>query len=65
MPVAKEYSCDAGTTNSNAMEFVITGLRIELRCRKCNGLIRWWNEDTKTITPFRRVWSDEECISMR
>ncbi|MGH9983004.1 MAG: hypothetical protein ACRD8W_03510 [Nitrososphaeraceae archaeon] len=52
-------------TNSNAMEFVITGLRIELWCRKCNGMIRWWDEDSKKITPFRHSWSDEECYALR
>ncbi|MGI0043969.1 MAG: hypothetical protein ACRD47_09680 [Nitrososphaeraceae archaeon] len=52
-------------TNSNAMEFVITGLRIELRCCKCSGMVRWWNEDNKKIIPSRRLWSEEECSSMR
>jgi hypothetical protein len=65
MPRTKECSCDGGMTNSNAMEFVIIGSRIELRCRKCNGMIRWWNEDSKKIIPIRRAWSDEECSSMR
>ncbi|MGH9924424.1 MAG: hypothetical protein ACRD5B_03510 [Nitrososphaeraceae archaeon] len=65
MALTKECSCDGGMTNSNAMEFVITGLRIELRCRKCNGMIRWWDEDSKKITPFRHSWSDEECYALR
>jgi hypothetical protein len=44
---------------------VITDLRIELRCRKCKGIFRWWNEDTKKIVPLRHSWSDEECSAMR
>jgi hypothetical protein len=65
MALTKECSCDGGMTNSNAIEFVITGLRIELRCRKCNGTIRWWDEDSKKIIPFRHSWSDEECYALR
>jgi hypothetical protein len=65
MSSTKEYTCDRQMSNSNAMEFVINGSKIELRCRKCNGMIRWWDEDSKKITPFRRSWSDEDCSAMR
>jgi hypothetical protein len=64
MSRTKKCSCDWQITNSNAMEFVIVDLRIELRCRKCNGMVRWWNEDTKKIVSSRRAWSEEECSSM-
>jgi hypothetical protein len=63
MPLTKECICDR--TNSNTAEFMIIGSRIELRCRKCNGVIRWWNEDNKKNIPLRRAWSDEECSTMR
>jgi hypothetical protein len=65
MSRTKECSCNQGMTNSNTKEFVINDSMIELRRRKCNGVVRWWNEDDKKITPSRRVWSEEECSSMR
>jgi hypothetical protein len=65
MPLTKECSCDGGMTNYRAMEFVIMGLRIELRCCECSGMVRRWNEDNKKIIPSRRPWSEEECSSMR
>jgi hypothetical protein len=65
MPRTKECSCDRQIFNSNAIEFVINGSRIELQCHRCDGLVRWWNEDTKKVTPSRRAWSIEECSSMR
>jgi len=61
MALTKECSCDGGMTNSNAMEFVITGSKIELQCRICNGTIKWWDEEANKIIPFRRSWSDEDC----
>jgi len=45
MPRTKECSCDRRIFNSNAIEFVINGSRIELQCHRCDGLVRWWNED--------------------
>jgi hypothetical protein len=65
MPLTKECICDRRMTNSNAVEFMIIGSRIELRCHKCNGLVRWWNEDNKKIIPLRRAWSEEESLAMR
>jgi hypothetical protein len=60
-----ECNCDREMTNLTAMEFVIIGSKIVLRCRRCNSTIRWWNEDTEKIIPFRRRWSDKECSLMR
>ena len=65
MPRTKECICDWRMTKSNTAEFTIIGSRIQLRCRECNGVIKWWNEDNKKIKPLRRSWSDEECSSMR
>jgi hypothetical protein len=48
----------------HSVEFVIIGSKIELRCRQCNGVIKWWNEDTKKIRPLRHSWSDEERSAM-
>jgi hypothetical protein len=49
----------------HSVEFMIIGSKIELRCRQCNGVIKWWNEETNKIIPFRRSWSDEDCSAMR
>jgi hypothetical protein len=63
MSQSKECSCDRRMPNS--AEFVIIGSKIELRCRQCNGVIKWWNEETGKIIPFRRSWSDEDYSAMR
>jgi len=52
-------------TNSNAMELVINGSSMELRCRICNGIFGWWIGSTKKIRPIGRSWSEEECFAMR
>jgi len=62
-PPTKECSCDRRTLHS--VEFVIIGSKIELQCRTCNGTIKWWNEETNKIIPFRRSWYDEDCSEMR
>ena len=65
MPHNKKCICDRGMTNSNAMELVINGSSMELRCRICNGIFGWWIGSTKKIRPIRRSWSEEECFAMR
>jgi hypothetical protein len=49
----------------HSVEFVIIGSKIELQCRTCNGTIKWWNEETNKIVPFRCSWYDEDCSEMR
>lgn len=64
-PPTNECSCDRRMPHS--VEFVIIGSKIELQCRICNGTIKWWNEETNKIIPFRRSWydDDEDCSEMR
>ena len=40
--------------------------RTELRYGRCHGLVGWWDESprTKKIMPFKRAWSEEECLAM-
>ena len=47
--------------------FKISDSRTELRCSRCHGLMGWWDEPsrTKKIMPFKRAWSEEECLAMR
>jgi len=47
--------------------FKISDSRIELRCSRCHGLMGWWDEQprTKKIMPWKRAWSEEECLAMR
>jgi hypothetical protein len=59
------FPFSSNNLNSTEREFVIISSRIELRCRKCNGMVRWWQEDTKKIRPFIRGGPDEECSAMR
>jgi hypothetical protein len=62
----KECSCNHGIFDFSLVEFMVNKSRIELRCRKCNGIIGWWDEQgTKKIMPIKRVWSEEECLTMR
>jgi hypothetical protein len=62
-PPTNECSCDRRMPHS--VEFVIIGSKIELQCCICNGTIKWWDEETNKIIPFRRSWSDEDCSEMR
>ena len=56
-------------TDSRTIEFFkISDSRTELRCSRCKGLMGWWDEGpsrTKKIMPFKRGWSEEECLAMR
>ncbi|MGA9318379.1 MAG: hypothetical protein WBV84_10015 [Nitrososphaeraceae archaeon] len=49
--------------------FKTSASRIELRCSssRCNGLVGWWDEPTRTkkIFSFMRASSEEECLAMR
>jgi hypothetical protein len=68
MPWSEDCICNRGMTNSKAIEFFkIGGSRIELRCGRCKGLLGWWDEPSRTrkILPFKRAWSEEECLAMR
>jgi hypothetical protein len=49
----------------HSVEFVIIGSKIELQCRRCNGTIKWWNEETNKVIPLRRSWYDDDCSEMR
>jgi hypothetical protein len=56
--------------NENKIEIEISDRRIELRCNICKGIIRWWWDDdepdrTMKIMPFKRPWSNEECLDLR
>jgi hypothetical protein len=54
--------------DSKIIEFVkISASRTQLRCGRCHGLMGWWDEPPKTkkIMPFKRAWSEEECLAMR
>lgn len=60
--------CSRWITESKTLEFYkISSSRTELRCSRCKGLIGWWDEPprTKKIMPFKRAWSEEECLAMR
>lgn len=65
MPWSKECTCDREMSDTNAREFVIIGSRIDLQCKKCNGMIGWWHDLTKKIVPPRRALSHEERLAMR
>jgi hypothetical protein len=47
--------------------FKISDSRTELRCSRCRGLMGWWDEPSraKKIMPFKRAWSEEECLAMK
>ena len=65
MPGIKKCTCDREMSDTNVIEFIIIGSRIELRCNRCNDMIGWWHDLTKKIMPCRRAWSHEECLAMR
>ena len=65
MKQVKECTCGRAITDLHSLEFAIIGTQIVLRCSNCNGLIRWWNELSKTEVQFRRTWSDEDRWAMR
>ena len=46
---------------------MISDSRIGLRCGRCKGLMGWWDAPPRTrkILPFKRAWSEEECLVMR
>jgi hypothetical protein len=59
--------CNRNMINSKLIEFDLSNSRVELRCRSCNGLVGWWDvpSGVKKIMPFKRMWSEEECLAMR
>ena len=60
--------CICKTANKKIVEFEINDYRIELRCSTCKGLIKWWDESERmknVVVPFKREWSEEECLAMR
>ncbi len=61
----EECGCSHGIINFRSIRFMITGSRIELRCRKCNRLVVWWHVFTEKIMPSRQAWSEEERKAMR
>jgi hypothetical protein len=64
----KNCNCNRWMNDSKTIEFFkISDSRTELRCSRCHGLMGWWDEPphTKKITPLKREWSIEECLSMR
>ncbi|MGC1135222.1 MAG: hypothetical protein WA941_20510 [Nitrososphaeraceae archaeon] len=67
MPRSKVCRCNDEITKSNRFEFKIKDSKIELRCRRCTGLVAGWNVSPKTnkIMPSKRAWSHEECLAMR
>jgi hypothetical protein len=66
MPWIKKCTCDREKNDTDTMEFIIIGSRIELRCDKCNGMIGWWDDDsTKKVVPSRQAWSHKERLAMR
>ncbi|MGH9986525.1 MAG: hypothetical protein ACRD8W_21495 [Nitrososphaeraceae archaeon] len=60
--------CNRSLADSRTLEFFkISDSRTELRCGRCKGLV-WWCDDpprSKKIMPFKRAWSEEECLAMR
>ena len=61
----KECNCNHGIFDFSLVEFMVNNSRIELRCRKCNGIVGWWDAQCTKIMPNKRVWSEEECLAMR
>ena len=47
------------------IEFEINGYKIELRCSRCKGLIKWWLDEPERMVSFKRAWSREESTEMR
>ena len=45
----------------------VSGLKTEILCDRCYGLLGWLNESTQSmkIIPLRRSWSYEECLAMK
>jgi hypothetical protein len=66
MRQTKVCSCNHQIFDFSLIEFMVNDYKIELRCRKCNGIVGWWDErGTKKITPIKRTWSKDECLAMR
>ena len=65
MPWIKKCTCDREKSDTDTIEFMVIGSRIELRCNKCNGMIGWWDDSTKKVVPSRRAWSHKERLAMR
>ena len=64
----KECTCNLWMIAPRKIEFFnVSASRTELRCSKCNGLIGVWDRQPPTIKilPFKRDWSEEECLAMR
>ena len=65
-----DFICDRWMISSKIIEFFKVGAsRAELRCSRCHGLMGWWWDDEpaqtrkmKKIMPFKRTWSEEECL---
>jgi hypothetical protein len=65
MPSDKECTCDREMSDVDTIEFIIVGSRIELQCKKCIGIIGWWDDSAKKVLPSRRALSQEERLAMR
>ena len=60
--------CICSQSTIKAIEFFnINNSRVELRCRRCKGLMGWWDvpQNTRKIIPFKRECSEEERLAMR
>jgi hypothetical protein len=64
----EDCTCNKWLSDSKTIElFRVSASRTELRCSRCHGLMGWWDEPprTKKIMPFKRAWSEAECLAMR
>jgi hypothetical protein len=64
----EDCTCSRRLPDCTPVEFFkISNSRTELRCGRCHGLMGWYDESprTKKIMPFKRAWSEEECLAMR
>jgi hypothetical protein len=60
--------CNGSSTDSMTLEFfMISDSRTGIRCGRCKGLVGWWDNPRhmKKIVPFKRAWSEEECLTLR
>ena len=61
----KECKCNRGIFNLKHIKFKTDGLKIKLKCTRCNSLVGWCHVQTEKIMPIKREWSKEECLAMR
>lgn len=78
--LSRDYDADACSCPRNASlviePFKVSNTRTELRCRRCGGLLGWWDDDDdeqkqkqkqkqrKLMIP-RRDWTLSEAESLR